>query len=129
MANFYGNCRSNYFAVKNEAAFKAWISQYEVKLIARDNLFGFVSDDEFGGIPQRREDEDAIDIDSEIAQHLADNQVCIIMEAGAEKSRYIAGSATAIHASGASFSINLSDVYARVPEEFGDAAQCTAAEY
>ncbi|PPQ35575.1 hypothetical protein SAMN06265338_12622 [Rhodoblastus acidophilus] len=129
MANYYGDCRSNYFAVKNEAAFKAWIAQYAVKLITHGALFGFVSDDQSGGVPRRFEDDDAIDIDSEIAQHLADNQVCVIMEAGAEAARYISGSAIAIHANGESFSINLSDIYAQVAEEFGDDAECTAAEY
>ncbi|MBB4200590.1 hypothetical protein CCR94_18215 [Rhodoblastus sphagnicola] len=129
MANFYGNCRSNYFAVKDEDTFKAWIAQYEVTLITRGNLFGFVSDDESGGVPHRCDDDDAIDIDSEIAAHLADDQVCVIMASGAEAARYIAGSAIAIHANGESFSINLSDIYTRVAEEFGEAAQFTVAEY
>ena len=51
------------------------------------------------------------------------------MTAGAEGSRYISGSATAIHANGEHFTIDLSDVYARTAEAFGDTAQCTAAEY
>ena len=138
MADWYGTCRSNYFRVKDFDAFKAMLEAYEAKLIKNtDGLVGFISEDFFGSIPSRYIDgdedegidEENLSILDEIAEHLADNQVCIVMEAGAEKARFITGQAIAIAWNGETTRISLSDIYKEAQEAFGDEAQITEAIY
>jgi hypothetical protein len=131
MANWYGTCRSNYFAVKDAEAFAEFVGEYEARLIEKDGLFGFVSEDEYGSIPNRYEEDndEFIPITESLAEHLAENQVCIIMEAGAEKARYVTGRGIAIAWTGERTEIDIGDIYAKAQEEFGGDAQITEAIY
>ena len=44
MANFYGNCRSNYVRAKNPKRLKQILEEYDVNIIETpDELIGFVS--------------------------------------------------------------------------------------
>lgn len=132
MANWYGTCRSNYFAVKDVDAFIAFLSQFEADLITnKEGLVGFVSQDEYGGIPTYwpEDDSDPISITEGIAEHLAENQVCVILESGAEKARYITGQAIAIAWTGDRTDLSLTDIYKQAQDEFGGDAQITEAIY
>lgn len=60
-----------------------------------------------------------IDWPALVSEHMVDDQVCVIMEAGSEKLRYISGWATAIYSDGRSVSISLTDIYAKTAAEFG----------
>lgn len=137
MANYYSTCRSNYFAVKDESKFLAFLDLYNVTPITEVTnegvtYHGFLSEDE-NGLPTRftenGTDEVMFTIDEEIAEHLAEDQVCVILDAGAEKQRYVGGNASAIHSSGERIDISLQDIYRLARDKFGDGVEITAAEY
>ena len=129
MANWCGECRSNYFKVKDIEAFKTFLEKYPAKFIQWDNdptYVGFLSDDENGATPVRYKEEsenpqiedNMVSIYDEISEHLQENEICIIMEAGAEKLRYISGFAIAIHSSGKTTQVSLNDIYEKAKQEF-----------
>jgi len=122
MADWHGTCRSNYFNVKNFDAFIEMLSDFDVALIQNgDGQVGFVSTDEYGSIPVRFEEDhdDPTGVCSLIAEHLAEGQVCVILEAGAERARYITGVAIAIHSSGERVELRLNDIYDLAKAKFG----------
>jgi len=130
MANYYCSCRTNYFEVKDLKAFKEWCGQYPVQFITGDgNLVGLIGDDPNGGSwPTYNDDTDEdIAFAAELSEHLADNSVAILMEAGSEKSRYVIGYAVAINAAGERLVISIDDIYALVKTEWGVVP--TRAEY
>jgi hypothetical protein len=76
--------------------------------------YGFMQGeyDDSGMIPSDRLDEETddyeeLDFPAELAKHLLDGEVAIVQECGAEKLRYIVGSAFAVNATGEVVSINL----------------------
>ena len=130
MANYYGSARSNYFRVKDEAAFRAWAEKRQCEVHAGDNHGGayvdtfcilpdnrcegtFVSYD--SELDQTQPDVDnSIDILGELAEHLKPLSVAIIMESGAEKLSYIIGWAEAINSKGERHMISLTNIYADI---------------
>lgn len=138
MANWYGTSRSNYFRVKDLAAFKEDL---------RDNLAegvevweqangavmitpGAMSDS--GGWPgvldDTKEDlSDEHDILDLVEHHLLEGEVCIIMSVGAEKLRYVTGEAFAINWKGERLGVTLEDIYQKCAAAWG--ALPTAAMY
>lgn len=128
MADWFGMARSSYFAVKDAEAFKEWLAQFEAKLIEKQTedgmLFGFYSEDEFGGLPSRYPDDDddvdAISLIEELAPHLAEGHVAIVMEAGSEKARYVTGTAWAIAWHGAIERLSIDEIADRARKAFGD---------
>ncbi|WP_353645731.1 hypothetical protein [Mesorhizobium sp. WSM2239] len=136
MANWYGTCRSNYVHVKNPTAFANWIDQFEAKLIEKDGRFGFYSENEYGDLPTLWEHpetfeelDEPMSILDKIHEHLVENEVLVVMEAGAEKVRYVSGWALAIHSSGERVELHLHDIYKLAQDEFGGDAQITEATY
>ncbi len=126
MANWYGTARTNYFRVKDPTAFKAWIESLpSCVLIEQDGgLFGFYSTDDSGGFPCDRFDEASgehvdFELADELVPHLAEGEVAILTQAGAEKVRYITGYALAITWDGRSTAVDLDDIYDKVQAEFG----------
>jgi hypothetical protein len=133
MANWYGTCRSNYFRIKDEEAFLAMMNQFEVDIIRKDDKVGFVSQTEFGDIPQYWPGDDfqeePICILNCLAEHLAENSVCVVMEIGAEKARYLTGQAIAIAWTGEVTTVSINDIYKQAQEEFGGDAEITEVMY
>lgn len=137
MADWYGAARSNYFKVKDRELFDQWIGQYEVTVIQNGEYVGWLSTTDKGGIPTRwpddinaGDDEQEISITAEIGNHLADGQVCIILEIGNEKMRYLTGAAIAICADGHREEINLDSIYEMAADHYGiDPSSITRAEY
>ena len=132
MSNWYGTCRSNYFHVKSVDEFTTWLAQFPDAVLINDTegRVGFYSNGE-GYIPTIEYDGDGepIPLDLDLHTHLAPNEVAIIMEAGAEKARYVTGFTLAIHSSGERITINLNDIYELAQTTFGDEAQITEAIY
>ena len=112
MANYCCTVRSNYFHVKDEAAFLDMMSHVygcedEVDLWREKDkngnpVFGFGA---YGGIAGFRELDDEDDVADDTAyddfidrlqQLVADGDAVIILESGNEKLRYIVGAATII---------------------------------
>ena len=138
MANYYGSARTNYFRVKDVDAFNKWIEQFsglEKIVHETQGTVGVLFDD---GVPNCRweteKDADGnehdvdveVDFMEELAAHLADNEVAILQEAGAEKLRYINGYAIAINNKKEVRSINLDGIY-DLAKELG--SNITKAEY
>jgi hypothetical protein len=121
MANFYGQTRSNYFAVKNAEAFTQELSKYPVEIITQEKdgvtLYGFLDNDPDGsGQIDYYYDEEAMDNSEDISwseffkRHLEDDWVAIIVSSGAEKYRYISGYATAYNNKGEAVHLDLTDI-------------------
>lgn len=123
MSDWYGTSRSNYFRVKNLKKFKAFCARWGVEFIAKDDtpeLVGFLGESQFGGLPSHITEEaelgevrelDSDDFYKELAEHLKDGEVAIMMEFGAQKHAYITGFAIAVNSKGETVSISLNDIY------------------
>jgi hypothetical protein len=136
MANWCGRSRSNYFRVKDEAAFRQWAANLNIYLIdehAKQSLFavhlGDSTDD--GSWPScDPETGEEIDFVDQLSKHLVKGQIAVLMTAGAENLRYVTGDAVAVNAQGRVIVLSLSAIYSlaaryfRVPE-----STITRAEY
>lgn len=84
-------------------------------------------EDEVGG--GWTEDWEEIDIVDELAEHLEDGSVAVLMEAGSEKHRYVCGYATAVNSNGTVVSLSLVDIYEKARKVFGKKAEITDCSY
>ncbi len=122
MANYSGAARTNYFTVKDETAFRTWAAKHRLEVIVGQGGLGLLpGDTDDGCFPNYALDEDDLpfDIADEVAAHLADGSIAVVMEAGHEKSRYMSGWATAIDSRGERVSLNLDGIYERAEATFG----------
>lgn len=137
MANYYATARSNYFAVKDEEAFKDWVMSvglevYEQITPGGSTLFMIAPSDmdDCGAWPSGREDKDdewvEIDLLDELSVHLADEHVAVLMEVGNEKLRYVNGFAQAVNNKGEYVQLSLNDIYEKAASL---GSFVTAAEY
>ena len=134
MANYTCMSRSNYFQVKDREAFDAAMEPFEVEIVTSGEHTGKVAllnqDPDGGGWPWRMYDEETdedieVDFAGIIAEHLADGQVCVLMEIGWEKLRYLTGRAVAFNNRGEERVVDLDDIYeaaADLGENITDAA-------
>lgn len=151
MANYVAGARTNYFEVKDVAAFKADFAKLEVQVItpahgtaqakafaegtARNvaNMVGLLSIAECGWPTfvhsQDGEDEAEVNVAEMVAGHLVPGEVAVFMEAGSEGSRYLVGTAEFITADGRTGSISLQDIYAMAAGAAGAGRPVTMAEY
>jgi hypothetical protein len=121
MANYYGQSRTNYFLVKDAEAFKTEMANYEVNVIEQqmhgETGYGILDADSDGGglqwsqFNEETEDYDDLAWEDIIGKHLKDGSVCVLMETGAEKYRYLTGWAVAFNNKGESRRVNLTDIY------------------
>ena len=125
MANYEATSRSNYFRVKDTEAFEAWAHSRGLIL-----LQGNKAEDQTGIAPEEMSDgdwpstvydeaeDDFVEIDfiDELAGHLADGEVAVLMSAGHEKLRYVSGFATAITSEGEVARVSLTDIYDKLKE-------------
>jgi hypothetical protein len=122
MANYYSSARTNYFRVKDVDAFNAWVKEFEngygVEVVSKEDTFAILFDSE-SGVPDSREvdgDYDHLDFMDELSVYLADDEVAILHESGAEKLRYINGFAIAINNKAERRTISLDDIYTLAKE-------------
>lgn len=155
MANYVAAARSNYFRVKDEGAFLAWVQTLPGVSAQRNTpasltpdpedhpnpYYTLLADDTDGGgwpffrtvertcgpkgcgqagcdpedlgCQEAREEDMEIDLPAELAGHLAEGQVAVLEEAGAEKLRYLSAHAVAVNAKGETIHLDLSDIYDR----------------
>lgn len=137
MANYVACSRTNYFKVKDSKAFVKWCNQWNTDMdLVRggenDELYGLVFD---GPIPSQRyeiseeeEYEDWVDVEftDELAEHLAEGSVAVVMETGHERRRYVVGIAIAINSDGEFRTVRLDSIY-ELAKELGE--NITRAEY
>lgn len=127
MANFYGTGRTNTFGVKSIPELKKALHPYDFTVIDRsdENNPGMVcvlADDLDGEGGWGRYDPDTDDdfyVPDLIADHLRDGEVAVFVHVGAEKQRYVTGTAVAVHADGRQVRIGLEDIYSAAAAEFG----------
>lgn len=121
MADWWGISRSNYFKVKDKEAFKSWLSEVgEVSVLHEDNDYIATAGDHFGGWPNSRgEEAEAFDFAEELSGFLAEDEIAVLMETGAEKLRYMTGTAVAVNSRGERVEIHLSDIYAQAEAVLG----------
>lgn len=137
MADYIASARSNYFVVKNSTAFQAWCIEHDLDFWNGDcgspNSYAVApsQDSGHGEWPWYESDDGDCSqtLFNEIAAHLVDEQVAVFIEAGAENLRYVAGTAVAIHSSGARVDLSISEIYDKARTAFGDEAVITFAEY
>lgn len=135
MANYVQMARSNYFRVKDEKAFLNFVEKYNLRMIEDgDGRVGIMDSEDSGcgGWPSEIYDEERdecieIDFVAELRQHLADDQVCVLIEIGYEKMRVLTGRAIAIKRKGGTIVTDLADIYKKAEKAFG--VKPTTAEY
>ncbi len=136
MANYYETARTNYFRVKDEAAFNAFMDTVPGAEIAHSStkpgMVCVLFTDET--VPSSRyneetEDWDEFDFMAELAPHLADKSIAVLEAAGSEKLRYICGYAIAVNNKGEQVSVNINEIYKLATEEFGSDTEITEAHY
>lgn len=122
MTTYYASARSNYFKVKNPAAFAKALKPYNVRIVAgRNGHKGKVSlqctgENSWDWCDYDNDTEkSAVEI---IAPHLKKGEVCILMETGAESLRFIVGRAEAFDHTGKYTQIRLQEIYAKAAETF-----------
>jgi hypothetical protein len=138
MANWFGYARSNAFRVKDTDAFEDAVAALYVGVKSIRNEHGQITllagDTENGGWPSWRhftdtDDDDEFDIAEFVAPYLADGEVAVFLEVGAEELRQLTGFATATDSTGHSVTVSLSDIYEAAARELGiPAASITRAE-
>jgi LAS superfamily LD-carboxypeptidase LdcB len=121
MAQFFGQARSNYFAVKDAEAFKTELANYPVEVITQEKdgvtLYGFIDADENGEADLwsmwDEEEDETVEVDwAEVfKRHLQDDWVAVIISVGWEKYRYFQGDTVAFNNKGESKTINLEHIY------------------
>lgn len=130
MANYIGTARSNYFKVKSKEDFEDLCARLNVEIITRRDRVGFICEE---GLPSsiydEAKDEDVeVDILAEIAPHLQEGEVAVLVESGHEKCRYVVGYAIAVNWKGEVAEVSITDIYKKAQEELGG-ENITEAEY
>lgn len=133
MATYHASSRANFFRVKDAAKFLTWAERHGVTVHRphRDGeYFTMMPDDsDSGTFPNIDPDSDEeIDFPAELATHLHEDSVAVILETGAEKLRYLHGHAIAINAQGETVQISLHDIYTLAVRRF-PGKEVTRAEY
>lgn len=120
MANWYGMSRSNYFRVKDEAAFRAAMIDVGAHVETnKDGLFAVFGDDE-GYWPSYDGDTDEdYDFVDKVAPHLADDEIAVFITVGNEKSRYGTGVAEAFNNKNEREVVDIQEIYHNVAERWG----------
>ena len=135
MANYYEQARSGYVKVKDKEAFRAFLERFggAVEMIEDDKgRVGFLAQE---GIPSTCMPDDSgsepeeVDFVSELAGHLADHEVMIVMGTGYEKMRYLVGYAVAINNKKERREIDLAQIYELAKQLTRRPKRITRAEY
>ena len=122
--NYECTARSNYFRVQDEAAFRAWARTRDLHLtetVVGGELSLMMEPRDDGGWPSHwynveTNEGGECDIPQELARHLHPEDVAVLMEAGHEGHRHVAGMALAVNAQGETRIISLADIYERARE-------------
>jgi hypothetical protein len=124
MANWYGTARSNCFRVKDKDAFLKWADGRGLGVFKNEEnadlfaIYGGESTDDGSWPSYDVESDTEIDLVAELAQHLPNGQIAVLMEIGAEKLRYLTGVAIAVNHKGRVVELTLSDIYRKASRAF-----------
>jgi hypothetical protein len=136
MANYYATARSNYFRIKDKAAFMDWCVTRHLdwwEKASEPGLYALSPYSESGwptyDYNEENDDETEVDLAAELATHLAPSEVAVLMEVGNEKLRYVTGYAVAVNAQGKTVRVHLDDIYDRAAQLMLDGATLTEVAY
>jgi hypothetical protein len=125
MTNYSAITRSNFFRVRDPNAFQLWCKKRDIDYETHNRnelgaCFAISASDVTAGWPFYDADTDKdIDFYGELAPHLDERDVAVLLEVGFEGSRYLRGFARAIHADGRILYLDLCDIYERARLTFG----------
>ena len=127
MADFYATSRSNYVLVKDVQAAIDSLKHYDIPIHRHPKnknaimLAGCEADGTFNSSYVDESGDDIyLDLAEWAAAHLADNQVLVLVSAGAEKLRYISAWAEAYTWKGEVVTVDLLDtLFSRLQKELG----------
>lgn len=116
--------RSNYFAVHDAAAFEAFCERHDLEPITdnsaparrgflspREVMFSPDLEDAFGSEPEERSG--GGDWLQSLAEHIAGDDVAVVMQIGSDKMRFLAGHAWAVNGQGQAQELDLDEIYNR----------------
>ena len=136
MSNYYASARTNYFKVKDPEAFKQWVDTLPdttADYREKDEKFVLLVEGECGWPTERYnedvEDYEAVNLEEGIVPHLAEGEVVIFQEIGAEKLRYLHGYSVAVAWTGETIRVDINDIYRLATEEFIGCNEITEALY
>ena len=137
MANVESLWRSNYFKVKDNDTFKASMQRIdglEAEHRTPDDTWCLCClGHDSGGIPTEYEDDGGdlveIELEAEVAKHLADGEVAVFVEISSMKLCSLSGRAVAINAAGRTANVDLAEIYAKAQVLAGPGKSVSVAEY
>ncbi len=124
VATYYGQGRTNTFAVRDVDAVKAALADYEIEVIERgDSQVTLLANSEDGDFSvwtfdDEGDTEDSVFIPDMIADHLQDGQIAVFVHSGWEKMRYMSAWGLAVHSDGRQIRISVDDIYAIAAKVF-----------
>ena len=126
MANYYGKGRTNAFRVKDVDAFVAAAAPFGQVHAEADDRVIVLANGEAGDFTAYDEASDTeMDLRDILADHLRDGEIAILMSVGSQKHQYLLGWAAAVHSSGETIRLQLTDIYREINETF---PECDYAE-
>ena len=124
MSSWCGTARSNHIKVVDMADLLEALAPFDIEVLPGDEGKHYLtpgSSSDSGGWPAFSLSGDA-EVEFDPAVHIcpfmADGEILVMMEAGAERLRYITGEAQAYSKWGQCVTVSLSDVYAKAAEKF-----------
>ena len=126
MANFYATSRSNYVIVKDVQAAVDSLKPYDIPIYCHPTnsyaimLTGCDANGTFNSSYLGESEENYVNLAKWASTHLADNQVLVLVSAGAEKLRYVSAWAEAYTWKGEVVTVDLLDtLFSRLQKELG----------
>lgn len=120
MSAYCGYGRSNYFRVRDTAAFNAALPDGFELVTDRHGRVAVLSHTGRGDWMYYDEDTDTdVDVTDTVVEHLASGEVAVFESIGYEKLRYLNGYATAVNSLGDVVTIDIGDVYQKAADTFG----------
>jgi hypothetical protein len=124
VANYYGQGRTNTFAVRDVDALKSALADYEIEVIDRDDsqvtLLANNEDGDFSvwTFDDDEDTEDSVFIPDMIAEFMQPGQIAVFVHSGWEKMRYMSAWGLAVHSDGRQIRISVDDIYAIAAKVF-----------
>jgi hypothetical protein len=121
MAEYVFAARSNYFNVKDRAAFDTLAKQLHLLVLDSEKHPGKVGIAiEIGdGWSLFDDGGNQIDVLAALAPHLAEGEVAVLMEGGFVKLQAVNGYAAAVHSDGRTVELHVDQIYALAAQAFG----------
>ena len=121
MSDYTAKVRSNYFKVKDQDAWQAFCDRHDLTNIMiwdkerQINLYGFMDESVGEGLPThvydpKKDEHVETDFPAELAKHLEEDEVAIIIEIGNQKLAYLGGYAIAVNAEGTKVTVSTHDI-------------------